>query len=65
MYDLSSMDSKGLSDKTCEIPMGINEQSPDIASGVYVGKQDLDVSTGDHGIMFGWHYERSRVDRPW
>jgi len=52
--DLSSVDSKGLSDKTCEILVRINKQSPDIAGGVHVGKDDLDVGAGDQGIMFGY-----------
>merc|ERR1712037_893193 len=51
--DLSSVDSKGLSDKTCEVLVRINKQSPDIAGGVHVGKEDLDVGAGDQGIMFG------------
>merc|ERR1712072_1617978 len=52
--DLSSVDSKGLSDKTCEVIVRINKQSPDIAGGVHVGKEDLDVGAGDQGIMFGY-----------
>merc|ERR1712139_153308 len=52
--DLSSGDSKGLSDKTCEVLVRINKQSPDIAGGVHVGKEDLDVGAGDQGIMFGY-----------
>jgi len=52
--DLSSADSKGLSDKTCEVLVRINKQSPDIAGGVHVGKEDLDVGAGDQGIMFGY-----------
>merc|ERR1712223_216165 len=51
---LSSVDSKGLSDKTCEVLVRINKQSPDIAGGVHVGKDDLDVGAGDQGIMFGY-----------
>merc|ERR1711879_286918 len=31
-----------------------NKQSPDIAGGVHVGKEDLDVGAGDQGIMFGY-----------
>merc|ERR1711985_160453 len=34
--------------------MGINKQSPDIAGGVHVGKDDMDVGAGDQGIMFGY-----------
>merc|ERR1711904_599175 len=52
--DLSSVDSKGLSFKSCEVLVRINKQSPDIAGGVHVGKEDLDVSAGDQGIMFGY-----------
>ncbi|CAK0888139.1 unnamed protein product [Prorocentrum cordatum] len=52
--DLSSVDSKGLSDTTCEVLVRINKQSPDIAGGVHVGKDDMDVGAGDQGIMFGY-----------
>merc|ERR1712001_619001 len=52
--DLSSVDSKGLSDKTCEVLVRINKQSPDIAGGVHVGKDDFDVGAGDQGILFGY-----------
>jgi len=52
--DLSSVDSKGLSCKTCEVIVRINKQSPDIAGGVHVGKDDMDCGAGDQGIMFGY-----------
>merc|ERR1739845_49574 len=50
--DLSSVDSKCLSHKTCEVLVRINKQSPDIAGGVHVGKDEMDVGAGDQGIMF-------------
>jgi S-adenosylmethionine synthetase len=54
--DLSSVDSKGISDKTCEVIVRINKQSPDIAGGVHghFSRDDTDVAAGDQGIMFGY-----------
>merc|ERR1712161_66219 len=52
--DLGSVVSKGLNCDDCEVLVRINKQSPDIAGGVHVGKEDLDVGAGDQGIMFGY-----------
>jgi S-adenosylmethionine synthetase len=52
--DLSSVDSKGLSDTTAEVIVRINKQSPDIAGGVHVGRDEMDLGAGDQGIMFGY-----------
>merc|ERR1719247_3210476 len=52
--DLASVESKGLSCWSQEVQVRINKQSPDIAGGVHVGKDDMDVGAGDQGIMFGY-----------
>merc|ERR1712100_437955 len=54
MGDLASTESKGLSCWSREVKVCINKQSPDIAGGVHVGKDDMDVGAGDQGIMFGY-----------
>merc|ERR1712172_116492 len=62
--DMSSVDSKGLSDTTCEVLVRINKQSPDIAGGVQVGKDDLDVGAGGQGIMFGYASDETQDCMP-
>merc|ERR1719298_356887 len=52
--DLSSVESKGLSCWSQEVKVCINKQSPDIAGGVHIGKDEMDVGAGDQGIMFGY-----------
>merc|ERR1711869_81798 len=52
--DLSSVESKGLSCWSQEVKVCINKQSPDIAGGVHLGKDEMDVGAGDQGIMFGY-----------
>jgi len=62
--DLTSVNSKGLNCDNCEVLVRINKQSPDIAGGVHVGRDEMDVGAGDQGIMFGYATDETKSTMP-